>query len=834
MDFLNVLLELCIYSGIIFAATMLIKKCFKNKMSPFLHFAIWGLFLLRLLIPVTLEAPMHIFTYQTPAAPVIEKFGNATATGSSLEPEVPATALSEQTGRQEPTESPSQVSIQPAANIVPVSDPVRLTTPQIVLVVWLGGAGMGFAYVAVLVFLLLRKVRLKSAPAPVYLLELLGEVRAELGIKTNLRLKCLYEYGTPALLFPRTILIPMDALAFMNDEQIRHCLRHECMHLKRGDHVMSLLLTLLNAVYWFNPFVWPAFHEMRKDIETACDSAVIKRIGPSSRRSYAELILSLSGRTPHMQIALGMAQGRKNAERRIKGVYMAYRTKRSAKLVSVVLAAVLLLCCFTTACQPTPEIPPVVNRAKGISPEMIAEPLPEGQIKELDAPKHWEETLYQQNNRIEIAADVDIHIPDNLSNTPVVKLEQAPFSQERMAELIQYFVGDSKLYKPLPMTKFEGLIQLKKLQHGEGSFGEYTADMRKLMAEKLRGLIEQAPDTAEKVYTDLTLTLPHKSEYMNVLESYGVDFSKPQGEKYVNVFAETGEEFEPETLASTYDSTAGIASRFSFVYPGSILSVSDMKYLKELHQGFRFIIEAFSETENEYFNDLYGIIDNITETPDQALATAQKALDDLGVVDMKLATIEKGVWAPRQPQEWDEFSGDISKAQGGYYISFVRTADQLVGYRRNYGGMTAGDLPQYTPPFRVEAAEIFVSNGKILKFDWMSMAKEVETVASNTNLLPFSEITRRLADYLSYNYPIYKGPNGQTIKDAIYIQITDVQLRASQIPAKDDPYKVWMVPAWLFSLKIFYTDQSGNETINPEYPCEINALDGGIIIPIKK
>ena len=37
MEILNILLEITIYSGIIFAVTMLLKRCFKNKMSPLLH-----------------------------------------------------------------------------------------------------------------------------------------------------------------------------------------------------------------------------------------------------------------------------------------------------------------------------------------------------------------------------------------------------------------------------------------------------------------------------------------------------------------------------------------------------------------------------------------------------------------------------------------------------------------------------------------------------------------------------------------------------------------------------------------------------------------------------
>jgi bla regulator protein BlaR1 len=167
------------------------------------------------------------------------------------------------------------ISNTPAA---PISYTVRLTANQIVLLVWLSGMAVGFIYIAVLACMLSRKIRRRSAPASAHLQKLLDGVKKEIGIKTKIKLVCQYEYGSPALLFPRTILIPMDVLASMSDEQIKNCLRHECMHYKRFDHVMSLLLTLLNAVYWFNPFMWLASRVIRKDMETACDSAVVKRL----------------------------------------------------------------------------------------------------------------------------------------------------------------------------------------------------------------------------------------------------------------------------------------------------------------------------------------------------------------------------------------------------------------------------------------------------------------------------------------------------------------------------------------------------------------------------
>ena len=62
MRILQTLLEISIYAPILFGITILLKRLLKDKLSPFLHYAIWSLFLLRLLLPVTLDSPVQFFS----------------------------------------------------------------------------------------------------------------------------------------------------------------------------------------------------------------------------------------------------------------------------------------------------------------------------------------------------------------------------------------------------------------------------------------------------------------------------------------------------------------------------------------------------------------------------------------------------------------------------------------------------------------------------------------------------------------------------------------------------------------------------------------------------
>ena len=61
MEILNQLFEISVYSVILFLAVMAIKKAFKNKMSPALHFMIWFILIARLCIPVTIDSGLRLF-----------------------------------------------------------------------------------------------------------------------------------------------------------------------------------------------------------------------------------------------------------------------------------------------------------------------------------------------------------------------------------------------------------------------------------------------------------------------------------------------------------------------------------------------------------------------------------------------------------------------------------------------------------------------------------------------------------------------------------------------------------------------------------------------------
>ena len=57
-------------------------------------------------------------------------------------------------------------------------------------------------------------------------------------------------------------------------------LAHELAHVRRRDCLRKLLLIACLCLYWWNPLVWAMVRLANRDMELACDEAVLRVLGP--------------------------------------------------------------------------------------------------------------------------------------------------------------------------------------------------------------------------------------------------------------------------------------------------------------------------------------------------------------------------------------------------------------------------------------------------------------------------------------------------------------------------------------------------------------------------
>ena len=64
-----------------------------------------------------------------------------------------------------------------------------------------------------------------------------------------------------------------------SEKELYFILKHELVHVKRGDVYWKLLFMTVNGVHWFNPLIWIMQKEAAMDMELSCDERVTQGAG---------------------------------------------------------------------------------------------------------------------------------------------------------------------------------------------------------------------------------------------------------------------------------------------------------------------------------------------------------------------------------------------------------------------------------------------------------------------------------------------------------------------------------------------------------------------------
>ena len=361
----DALVQVALYSAAITAGILLFRFIFKNRISPKLQYLMWWLLILRLIIPVTPDIGIHLGLQSIPQEQAVQAAPSATAPVLDVAPaSVPNT---------QPSYESVTPAVQPDTDVAPSQhvNPTKSTDwYSIVFVVWLLGA---IGFLGWLIFVKLRYYEslqhlMAGGPREVY--ELYDKCCKELGVKP-LPLWIVNKSMSPGIAFfgEPVLLVP---LSLCNDEsRLRFALLHELTHKKRGDHYMTLLLNILRAVYWFDPVVHFAFSELRADMESACDSDVLAYIGHEQKRGYLTVILDMFSYDTEPILGMSQIRSKRMAKRRMKGAFMKSRTSPAFRAITLCIALIMSLCCFTTACQSAPE-----KDTPDMAAEQTADPSP--------------------------------------------------------------------------------------------------------------------------------------------------------------------------------------------------------------------------------------------------------------------------------------------------------------------------------------------------------------------------------------------------------------------------------------------------------------------------
>jgi bla regulator protein blaR1 len=177
--------------------------------------------------------------------------------------------------------------------------------------------------------------------------ERLIQLKRKLGITKNVLLAESERVVSPiamGVLRP-VIILPMGLTTGFSSAQIETILIHELYHIRRNDYLVNLFQTMVEAILFFNPFVWVVSSIIREEREHCCDDAVIR--SGVNKKDYVYVLAALEEfNHQNLNLSLPLARSKNQLLYRIKRLMEKTVTKYPVreKLVPVLFVALGLIC----------------------------------------------------------------------------------------------------------------------------------------------------------------------------------------------------------------------------------------------------------------------------------------------------------------------------------------------------------------------------------------------------------------------------------------------------------------------------------------------------------
>jgi len=339
------MLEWIVSSAVLCALVIGLRYLLRGRIGLRLQYALWGLVLLRLLLPVSFGSSrfsiMNALPEEGPAlAPAPAAFSRPDAAVSPLPEAAPYPAGSG--GLVSPPRTEAQPTPLVPKTELPAAEPEKNPPDagQILRILWLAGAAaclLWFAGVNLRFAGLLRRSRERFAGAADFPLPVYETAAAET--------PCLFGLFRPA------VYLPPEAA---EDPALSHILAHELTHFRHGDQAWSLLRSLALAIHWFDPLVWWAAFLSRRDGELACDEGTLRRLGEGERSAYGRTLLRMTcaSRPALFRAATTMTGSKRGLRERIRLIAKKPKTALLALVAAALIAALGAACTFTGAKKP--------------------------------------------------------------------------------------------------------------------------------------------------------------------------------------------------------------------------------------------------------------------------------------------------------------------------------------------------------------------------------------------------------------------------------------------------------------------------------------------------
>lgn len=289
---LTIAIEAGAYAGLLAIVVLLIDVLFRRWLSAGQMGLLWGLVLVRLLVPTAPVSRVSLEQLLTPQG--TEATSEQLAAASTVP--TPNTA----------SNVPDNIRKLADLNLPNIAAPVSVTTTDWIdeffsrlPFVWFIGGVLGLAWTLGGYAWFCRRVNRVPECEDERLLRLWKECREMAGVRRIGRIRQFDGIDQPAVMgvLRPTLLLPSDVTA-LADDRLRLIMLHELAHVRRWDIATNWALVAIRAIHWWNPVYWLAASRFYSLREQACDAFVVRHTQKISSNRYGDLLLALAERRP--------------------------------------------------------------------------------------------------------------------------------------------------------------------------------------------------------------------------------------------------------------------------------------------------------------------------------------------------------------------------------------------------------------------------------------------------------------------------------------------------------------------------------------------------------
>ncbi len=265
------LLQMSFTGGILIITIIVIRALAINMLSKKTFNALWGISVVRLMIPFSIPSVFSVYSLIDSHAP-----------GNGL-----------QAIRVLPIGASGQEASMPGS-ITNAANAVSTWT-----IVWAAGVLVCAVFFSLAYWKCWKEFQTSLPVGNDFTENWLSvhQQRRRISIRQSGRFSAPLTYG---VLHP-VILMPIST-KWENTDSLEYVLAHEYVHIRRFDSIRKLVLIVVLCVHWFNPLVWVMYILANRDIELSCDEAVVRFFGENTKAAYARALISMeetrSGLTP--------------------------------------------------------------------------------------------------------------------------------------------------------------------------------------------------------------------------------------------------------------------------------------------------------------------------------------------------------------------------------------------------------------------------------------------------------------------------------------------------------------------------------------------------------